>query len=354
MNLPRLLRRAGSVLTGETREPASAAASASAAALAAEERAVIAEMHGILDRVQPGATGGFAVCCEHFRKETTILAQYRVARGHLRHVPGLAGSRGLDFACWCGFMTWMMRRLGAAEVWGSDVVATHTDAASAWTKACGIAGVGFKANPPDSVPFPTAHFDWTIVSGLYSNLNPAATAAIFAELRRVLKPGGLMLLNDGGNILHAPTLERIRARYHELERGDGSALAPRGIFTAERATLIRGLRPDLNDAAVEAAARDTFGMWRPQIEAYLDGLAEGRAPAPHRFDPTDLHAPPVDPWNGNAAARANDPARLRAELEAAGFTGIRFTRYAGSAAITEAEFAEAMASTPGLFLVAVA
>lgn len=315
------------------------------------ESTVIDELRPILDVAATIPMVNLARCVDHFRKPTTVLAQFRTAQGHLSVVPDLSRTRGLDLACWCGFMTWMMKRLGAAEVWGSDVIEEHVEAAARWSQSCSIEGLRFRANAMDSLPYDPGYFDWVVTSGLYSNLNPQATIGVFADVHRVLKPDGQLLFNDGGNILHPPTRERIAARYREVEIGDGTPETPRGDFTSARADIIRRCDAGLDEPRVLELARDTCYLWKPEIEQAVAASVSGQTLTVSRFDPDDIDRPPVDPDNGNAAARANDPWRIRGELEAAGFSVV-FSRYAGTPGWSEAEAQAELGSGPGVFIVA--
>ena len=315
-----------------------------------DEADIFLELQSILDTNAHTDSASLRNCEIYFRTPATVLAQYRAAKGHLSLVPNLAGSRGLDFACWCGFMTWMMIRLGAGEVWGSDVIASHIDAAQEWSSRERITGLNFRCNAPDEVPYEDYFFDWVVTSGLYSNLNPSMTPSVFAGLHRVLKPGGLLLFNDGGNILHPPTAERVLACYREMEIGAGTEDDPQGCFYRNRLALITESAPDLEDAQQRLLARETCYLWRPEIEAAIaEFRSSGKTPERRYLAGID-QPPPVAPSNGNAAARANDPHRIRAELEDVGFS-VYFTAYCGTQPLSCEEAARHFSSSPGLFLV---
>jgi SAM-dependent methyltransferase len=321
-----------------------------------DEETVIDEVTGFIDRTAHIDMPNWRACAEHFRTPTTVQAQWRMARGHLRQIPRPETTVGLDLGCWCGFMTWMFSRLGAGRVWGSDVIAEHVIAAQRWTSECGLDRVHFRANGPDRLAYEDGMFDWVVTSGLYSNLNPEATAGLFAEIRRVLKPGGTLLFNDGGNILHEPTRQRIDARYREVEWGDGDAERPTGVFFRNREEIIRAAAPGLEPAAVAELAANTCYQHRPAIEAAARRVAAGDRPAdavePARFDPAAVHRPPIDPYNGNSAARANDPWRIRDEILAAGFAAVRFRPHGDADPVDDTAAEAAFAGTPGVFLVA--
>lgn len=314
------------------------------------ERETFEALQSRLDRLGTIERPNLAACAAHFRKRATVLAQLRTARGHLSHLPEPRSTRGLDLACWCGFMTWMLRRLGPAEVWGADVIPEHVDAARWWTERCGETGLAFRANDIDRLPFEDDTFDWVVTSGLYSNLNPEATVPLFGEVRRVLVADGWLLFNDGGNILHPPTRDRIARRYAEVEAPPGPGRDRGGEFHANRRELL-ALGAPLSDADLDRLTAETCYLWGESLaRAKAHFLDSGETPG-SRFEPDAILQPPVDPERGNAAARANDPLTIRAELEEAGFR-VEFTQGAGGPPVRESELESTLAGGAGIFAVA--
>lgn len=120
---------------------------------------------------------------QHFRRET------------LRHADIKAGEHVLDVGCGTGVLT----RLAAAAV-GSSGSVTGIDPspgmiAMARRNALG-ARVEFRLGAIEALPFPDASFDLVLSSFMVHHLPPQVKRAGFAEVWRVLKPGGRLLVVD--------------------------------------------------------------------------------------------------------------------------------------------------------------
>jgi arsenite methyltransferase len=97
--------------------------------------------------------------------------------------PVRAGMRVLDLGCGAGLDS----RILQARLGGTGLVVGVDFSAEMLRRAGGLARV---LAPAERLPFRDACFDLAVVNGIF-NLNPAR-AAIFAELARVLRPGGLV------------------------------------------------------------------------------------------------------------------------------------------------------------------
>lgn len=74
------------------------------------------------------------------------------------------------------------------RVTGIDLTAEFVEAAEALTRRCGLAGlVSFRQGSALAMPFPDSGFDAATLT--HVGMNIADKAALFAEVRRVLKPG---------------------------------------------------------------------------------------------------------------------------------------------------------------------
>lgn len=124
-----------------------------------------------------------------------------------------SGDRLLDFGCGCARLT---RRLIAdtpADVFGSD----YNPRLVAWCRE-NLTGGTFSQNdlePP--LPYPDAMFDLVIARSVFTHLTEELQVRWMAEMRRVIRPGGLLYFSMHGPFLAAGLDRESRRR---LESGE--------------------------------------------------------------------------------------------------------------------------------------
>ena len=115
------------------------------------------------------------------------------ARWLMRHEPGLrtGGVSLLDYGCGAGDLMRVLAGLGArAAFTGCDVsTGMLAEAARRWPAALGPTPA---LAPQDGArtPFADGQFDTATISAVLHHVAPAERPAVYAELGRVLKPGG--------------------------------------------------------------------------------------------------------------------------------------------------------------------
>lgn len=119
------------------------------------------------------------------------------------------GMNVLDLGCGAGLDSLIAAgRVGCeGRVTGVDFSESMIARATAAASAARAGNVNFVRVDAESLPIAAASFDAALVNGIF-NLNPARRA-IFAELARVLKPGGMAFVAE--LILKEPLPPDIRA-----------------------------------------------------------------------------------------------------------------------------------------------
>ena len=107
----------------------------------------------------------------------------------------LAGKRVLDIGCGLGGLDEVLVREFGAQVVGVDVGALIVKLGQARVAKSGLADrIEIKLVKPGPLPFPDASFD--VVFGKDAWLHIEDKASFFAEVHRVLKPGGIVTCGD--------------------------------------------------------------------------------------------------------------------------------------------------------------
>lgn len=280
---------------------------------------VLRTVRSVLATLKPTADPLLASDIETASDPERLKSHYLTVDQHLAQVADLPATRGLDFACGNGLKTLIMRLMGAGRLAACDVHAAYVRNAVAVASAAGAKDIEFKVNPIDAVPFPDGHFDWVTAIGLYANLNPGATRQLFAEIHRVIRPGGLFLTNDSANPHHPEVRAHLMERHRRAEIGDGTADAPTGPAFLSRVDLLARQAPDLSPEDRHAIALGTCYLWGDEILDAVRAWREHGTWPQDRFDPSGIARPPVQADRGHAFGRPTDPLQMREELEAAGF-----------------------------------
>jgi ubiquinone/menaquinone biosynthesis C-methylase UbiE len=137
--------------------------------------------------------------------------------------------RVLDFGCGCGRISrWFLRDDGLAEFHGVDVDAD----AVGWCKRHLPRGHFLATAPTPPLPYPDDYFDVVYCLSVFTHLNETMQDSWLAELNRVLKPGGVLLITIHG-----------KAAALRLDREGQEMLRIHG-FVHRRSQKLRGLVPD--------------------------------------------------------------------------------------------------------------
>lgn len=129
----------------------------------------------------------------------------------IRMVGGDLGStrRVLDFGCGCGrTLRWLIDKYPDSEFYGADVDSDAID----WCARHMGRGRFARIDPEPPVPYPAEYFDVVYCFSVFTHLNEHMQNLRLLDLRRVLKPGGILLLT-----VHGEGTARDHLEEHEIE-----------------------------------------------------------------------------------------------------------------------------------------
>jgi ubiquinone/menaquinone biosynthesis C-methylase UbiE len=151
-----------------------------------------------------------------------------------QHIAGIGmdlanANRVLDFGCGCGrTIRWFLRDGGTAEFHGVDV----DEDAIAWCKLH-LRGGQFLANAPTPpLAYPDEYFDVVYCLSVFTHLSESMQNSWLVELKRILKPGGVLLLTVFGT---------AAAKHLDLE---GKKRLMEVGFVHRRSKKLKGIVPD--------------------------------------------------------------------------------------------------------------
>jgi SAM-dependent methyltransferase len=263
------------------------------------------------------------------------LASSAEATRYRRHLESLLrfgridvrGKRALDAGCGFGFTLLALRWLGASEVFGVDTSEAMIKTVRAFLPLLPkdfAAGVQVTEAGVSDLPYEDESFDLVLSIEAISHYRDVG--AFTAEVARVLRPGGTLLIRDGNNARNPRVRRETRALWDEFETGRPSVLGEKherqGSYRLRREEIIRAAFPEADDAEVEDLVSRTAFMNRAQIVAAIREYRAGGAPPASFYDGSDA---PVDPNSDAVIERLFDPYRLADSIRASGFA----TRVAG-------------------------
>ncbi|MER8499351.1 class I SAM-dependent methyltransferase [Mesorhizobium sp. M1142] len=125
------------------------------------------------------------------------------------------GEAVLDVACGTGTLAISARRLvgPGGSVAGIDASAEMIERARAKAIRAGL-DLDLVNATAQEIPFPDGHFDVVIGTLMLHHLSYPVRSTFFQEARRVLKPGGRLLLIDFGRPLRESRLPRLHRHGH--------------------------------------------------------------------------------------------------------------------------------------------
>lgn len=156
----------------------------------------------------------------------------------------LAGKAVLDLGCGTGGITrFLAETLRPATIVGVDVEAGVIARAAA--RSGGVPGLSYRTVTPGPLPFADASFD--LVFSKDAMVHIADKEALFAELHRLLRPGGLLAASDWMSGHDGPVSPAMAYYLEQEGLGFGMASAARYRAALERAGFADVAITDRND-----------------------------------------------------------------------------------------------------------
>jgi SAM-dependent methyltransferase len=164
----------------------------------------------------------------------------------------------LDFGCGCGrTLLWLTQWFPEQTFYGTDVDACAVQ----WCKR--HIGAHFSVNSPEPpLSYPECSFDLVYAVSVFTHLSEQDQCKWLHELRRILKPGGVLLLS-----VHGPSSwSRLSQEERDILRRQG--------FLFKRSSKLRGIVPEWYHTAFHSRdyALQSFSRYFKPISFMENGL----------------------------------------------------------------------------------
>jgi len=180
----------------------------------------------------------------------------------------IAGAHVLDIGCGIGGIDLLLAEsYGAASVLGIDVETTNIELAAERARWRGLADrVAYRIVTPGPLPLESASFD--VVFSKDAMIHIADKEALFAEVARVLRPGGLFVASDWLRADDDPPSAAMQ-RYVELEGLSFAMASPARYHRAMAAAGLRDIEIRDRNAWYAATARRELAQLRGPLRPRL-------------------------------------------------------------------------------------
>lgn len=189
---------------------------------------------------------------------------------------GFVGGTAVDIGCKYGHTLPVFLARGATHAVGVDVVDEYLEAGRRIIGAL-YPTTSFTKSEEGLLPLPPCSVDFVLVNEVISHVNPMFLDNLYAEIGRVLKPGGQVLISDGNNIANAECRKALVELYDAWENGPSGRRTDRDTVTKSfldrRREIIRTRHPGLDEEKREFLARNTSGLFGPLFERIIDEYA---------------------------------------------------------------------------------
>jgi ubiquinone/menaquinone biosynthesis C-methylase UbiE len=215
----------------------------------------------------------------------------------------------LDLASGFGVAGICLRALGVEKVTGVDLVETKVSTARKLAERVCVNECSFLLGNAAALPLEDASVDGVLIKDAASHFRDPRQ--VYAEVSRVLRPGGWMVLSDDRNALNEAVRSATERVWEVSETGSPNELAKLGLsvcYTQMRRDYIVRRFPSLGEGQADWIAQRTRGYTYVMLETAVPRLLEDR----------DMDLIPaatcINPENEIVQERLLDPIELCREL----------------------------------------
>jgi SAM-dependent methyltransferase len=200
-------------------------------------------------------------------------------------VPWISGKVVVDMGCKYGHYVPIFLKFGARAIICIDVIPEYIDIGRK-VFATKYQNVSYLLVEGPLLPLQPESASFVWLNEVVSHINPMFLDPLFAEIGRILQPGGAVQISDGNNLLNAycrKSLLRVYRGWEQAEPGtDTGRDTVDRCFKSRRKALISTYAPDLSESDLECLALNTSGLWgellKKEVASYKDSKMLVRRP----------------------------------------------------------------------------
>lgn len=178
-----------------------------------------------------------------------------------------------DFGCKYGHVLPLFFARGATRAIGIDVEDEYLEVGSRIVGDI-YPSATFVKSDRGFLPLPPASVDFVLVNEAISHVNPTILPTVYAEIARILRPSGQVLISDGNNVANPDCARDLVEVYDAWENGPEGRNTGRdvvdGAFINLRNEIIRKRHPSLPGERVDYLAANTSGLFGDHFAEVVD------------------------------------------------------------------------------------
>lgn len=207
------------------------------------------------------------------------------------------GASVVDFGCKYGHALPLFLVRGAGKAIGVDVEDEYLEVGRRVVGQM-YPTASFTKSQHGYIDLPPASADFVLVNEVISHVNPMYLPNVYAEIARILKPAGQVMISDGNNIANDACRRDLIGLYEAWENGPVGRNTGRDIvnepFVEIRKRLIRERHPGLPGERVDYLAKNTSGLFGGYFFKVVDDYVAGGHLVERPYRPGTCPANPAE------------------------------------------------------------
>jgi ubiquinone/menaquinone biosynthesis C-methylase UbiE len=253
----------------------------------------------------------------YFKHMLHAPAAFDIYFDEIRYIARIGAFSGhvLELAAGFGVTAICFRSLGIERITCIDLVETKVSTARKLADLVQVDGVNFQLGDAINISSEDNSFDGVLIKDAASHFR--YPSSVYAEVARVLRPGGRLVIHDDRNALNSRVRSATQQIWETSETGSPDELARLGIqmsFTQMRREYILRRFPDLDERTANRIANQTRGYTYNMLDQVVPSVLEGKS---IELEPV---APCINPENEIVQERLIDPLKLAQQLRQFGFS----------------------------------